>query len=267
MRTVNFELLRPGEILEEKERFPVIYMPIGPLEWHGPHLALGMDPLNAQEISRLVARKTGGVVLPTFYWGTERERSADALKSIGFNGDEWVVGMDFPANPMPSLYIPEDCFALAVREYLRLLVKLEYKLIVIINGHGADNHIKALKRLAAEFTAETESTVIYTITTFLDDEGTQDFGHATRVETSILSYFYPECVDLGTLPSKGKLNNIDFAIVDDETFRGNPNEDHTVRDDPRGASVELGKSTIENSVKVISEMVENALSKIIKEDG
>lgn len=125
-----------------------------------------MDPLNAQAISQLIAQEVGGVVLKTFYWGTERERSVDALKDIGFKGDEWVVGMDFPAHSMPSFYVPEDPFGIAVRAYLRLLVKQGYKLIVIVNGHGADNHIKTLKRLASEFTAETDSTVIYTITTF-----------------------------------------------------------------------------------------------------
>jgi len=32
MRTVRFELLRPAEIIAEKERFPVAFQPLGPLE-------------------------------------------------------------------------------------------------------------------------------------------------------------------------------------------------------------------------------------------
>ncbi|MEX2460266.1 MAG: creatininase family protein [Paenibacillaceae bacterium] len=100
---------------------------------------------------------------------------------------------------------------------------------------------------------------------FLDDKGTQDFGHATKVETSIMMHLHPECVDLGTLPPKEKpLKNIDFGIVDDQTFRGKPNGDFTVRDDPRDATPELGKATIENSVKVISEMVRTTWNKINK---
>jgi creatinine amidohydrolase len=55
MRTVRFECLRPHEILEEKERFSVAYLPIGPLEWHGPHLPIGTYPLNAEATARLVA--------------------------------------------------------------------------------------------------------------------------------------------------------------------------------------------------------------------
>lgn len=259
MRTVRFELLRPNEILAEKERFSVVYLPVGPLEWHGPHLALGMDPLNAEAISRRVAEAAGGVVLPTFYWGTERERSPQMLRNIGFKGDEWIVGMDFPKNSMPSLYASEDSFSSAMREMLRLLVLQRYRLIVIVNGHGGENHIAALRRLAAEFTATTDSTVLYTITTFLDDKGDQDFGHATTVETSILQYLHPECVDVGQLPPRGvKLKNTDFAVVDDAAFRGNPSGDFTVSNDPRDASPELGRKTVELSVKVISQMVREA---------
>jgi creatinine amidohydrolase len=256
MRQVRLELLRPQEIVEEKKRLSIVYLPVGPLEWHGPHLAVGMDPLNAEAISRLVAEKVGGVVMPTFYWGTERERSPEMLKNIGFKGNEWIVGMDFPKNIMPSFYAHEEPFAIAVREYLNILARQKYKLIVIVNGHGAENHINALTRLAKEFTAETDSTVLYTITTFLDEDGKQDFGHATKVETSILTYLHPECVGLDQLPPKEKkLFNLDYAIVDDATFRGNPTSDFSVVEDPRDAVGELGKKTVENSVRIISKMV------------
>ena len=38
MRTRKLELLRPDEILEEMWRCPVVYLPLAPLEWQGPHL-------------------------------------------------------------------------------------------------------------------------------------------------------------------------------------------------------------------------------------
>lgn len=256
MRTVNYEFLRPNEIIEEKKRFSVVYLPIGPLEWHGPHLALGMDPLNAAAISKKVAGNIGGVVMPVFYWGTERERDPKMLKNIGFDGDEWIIGMDFPANSIPSFYAKEDVFGLMVRECLSQLVKQGYKLIVIVNGHGAENHINTLIRLAKEFSNQTDSKVLYTMTTFLDDDGTQDYGHASKIETSILSYLYPDSVDLSSLPPlEKKLYNTDFAIVDDATFRGRPNLDFSVTDDPRKASREIGKQVMERSVRLISRLV------------
>ena len=61
MRTVRFELLRPGELLEEMKRFSVAYLPVGPLEWHGPHMPFGTDPLDAQAVALGIAEKIGGV--------------------------------------------------------------------------------------------------------------------------------------------------------------------------------------------------------------
>jgi len=264
MRTVRFELLRQGEILYEKKRCSIVFLPIGPLEWHGPHLPLGVDPLNAEAVSRRVAENVGGVVMPTFFWGTERERSSQMLKNIGFRGDEWVVGMDFPKNSMKSLYIAEDVFGVAVREYLRQLVLQEYKLIVIVNGHGGENHLVTLKRLAAEFTANTESTVLFTSATCLEDPG-DSFGHATRTETSIISCIYPDSVDNSTLPPDGEpLYNLDWAIVDGMTFQGFPNESFTVREDPRKANAELGKKIMDRSVEVISQTVRSKYNEISK---
>ena len=252
MRTRRFELLRPGEILAEKERNSVAYLPVGPLEWHGPHLPVGMDPLNAYAVATELAERNGGVVLPVFYWGTERERGPEMLKNIGFNGDEYIVGMDFPENNMKSLYAREDAFGAAIREYLRILVAQGYKLIVIVNGHGAENHIRTLERLAAEFTAETESRVYYTITTFLES-GKQDFGHATKTETSIMGYLYPESVDVSKLPPKGeKIKNTSHAVVDHEAFTGSPEPDFTVIHDPRDYSPGEGRKVFEHSVGVIS---------------
>ena len=55
----------------------------------------------------------------------------------------------------------------------------------------------------------------------------------------------PEGVDLAKLPDKPqKLKNVDFAIVDSETFISGGNEDFTVRYDPRDATAGMGQSII-----------------------
>jgi Uncharacterized protein, putative amidase len=256
MRTVRFELLRPGEIQEEKERCPVVYFPVSPLEWHGPHLPVGMDPLNAEAIATKLAEKNGGVVLPTLFWGTERERTPEMLKNIGFSGDEWIVGMDFPKNCMPSLYASEEVFGVTIREYLRLLVVQGYKLIVMVNGHGGENHINTLERLAREFTETTDSVVIYTFATYTVEEDKHDLGHATQRETDIMLSLHPDSVDLTTLPPKNeKLYNLDYAIVDGEAFEGNPNSDFSVEFDPRDADAKRGNTVVQHSIEIITEKI------------
>ena len=54
-------------------------------------------------------------------------------------------------------------------------------------------------------------------------------------EASRLAANYPCCVDVSNLPKRGKLRNVDFAIVDGETFDGKPTRSRTVRQrqDPR----------------------------------
>jgi creatinine amidohydrolase len=264
MRTVHFALLRPAEIVAERERIPVVYQPLGPLEWHGPHLPLGTDPLHAEAVACRVAEAAGGVVMPTLFWGTERERPLKMLRDIGFEGHEWIVGMDYPANIVQSLYSPEDIFGVVVRARLDLLVRQQYQLIVMINGHGADNHIAVLDRLAAEYTAAGPARVLHIIAFVPDPDGKYRIGHADAVETSLMMALHPESVDLEALPPLPEpLRNVEWAVVDGPTFNGQPTADHTVppESDPRrGSAADIGETVLAYSAEWIAGQVQAALS-------
>jgi creatinine amidohydrolase len=253
MRTRRLELLRPAEIVAEMRARPLVLFPLGPLEWHGPHLPLGTDPLIAQGVALAAAERVGGVVLPTFFWGSERENLPEGLRSIGFSGSEWIVGMDFPANSLKSLYAREEFFALLVRETLTVLIEQGYRLIAIVNGHGGDNHIKALDRLAAEFTARGPA-LVRNFIAWSSPGDVLDVGHADDHETSRMMYLHPETVDLSTLPPPDRpLRNVEHAIVDYLTFRGQPTPDHTTRHDPRiGTSAANGRAEIDLSAGFIA---------------
>ncbi len=252
MRTVQMEFLRPQEIVAERERRSIVYLPVGPLEWHGPAMPLGTDPLMAQEVARQAALRTGGVVMPTLFFGTERERPAQILRTKGFEDADalYVIGMDVPKNCMKSFYAREEIFALMVREHLRLLVQQGYRLIVIVNGHGAWGQKGSLARLAVEFSNETPSRVIVRMPDIRPDgEAELDYGHATLVETSTMCYLEGEHVDLAALPPRGeKLKYTDYGIADDFVFRGQRAEDDCVVYDPRDATYALGKKYVEAGV-------------------
>jgi creatinine amidohydrolase len=264
MRTVRFELLRPDEILAERGRCPVVYQPIGPLEWHGPHLPMGTDPLHAEAVARRAAEIGGGVVMPTLFWGTERERRPAMLRQIGFESGEWIVGMDFPANTVQSLYSPEDIFGVVVRARLDGLVRQGYRLIVIVNGHGAENHVAVLERLAAEYTAASPVQVLSLLAFKPEDSGEFRVGHADALETSLMMALHPESVDLSGLPAlPAPLENTRWAVVDAETFAGHPTGDHTVapHNDPRSASsAEQGAAHLDDTVSWIAGQVRAALA-------
>jgi creatinine amidohydrolase len=263
MRTVRFELLRPQEIVAERERCPVAYVPVGPLEWHSLHMPVGTDALNAGAVAWRVAERVGGVVLPTTYWGTERERPPDQVRDLGLDPEDYVVGMDFPGHMLRSLYCPEEVLALLVRELLRELVALEYKLIVIVNGHGAINHMQTLQRLSVEFTACSSACVLHAVACPTGGDFTFGFGHADVGETSAMMELYPGSVDLTELPATPEpLRVPEWGIVDGDTFRGDPTPDHTLRReaDPRlHASAAVGRRILEQTVDEIERVVRTAL--------
>src|SRR5256885_16572734 len=117
MRTVEYELMRPAEIAQARARLPLAFIPIGPLEWHGPHLPMGMDGLHAHTVAMEVARRVGGVVLPTYYLGSETGRPTDrgppSAAILGFEGTERNIGVGFPNKPVKSLNFEERHFPAA----------------------------------------------------------------------------------------------------------------------------------------------------------
>lgn len=259
MRTVQLEYLRPGEIQAEKERCSIVYLPVAPLEWHGPAMPYGTDPLIAQALARNVALRMGGVVMPTVYFGTERERPAYILEAKGFENPEsmYVVGMDVPKNSMKSYYAREDIFAITVREYLRLLVQQGYRLIVIVNAHGALGQRATLDRLATEYSNETDSRVLYHMIDINAEGFAPDFGHGTLIETSLIRYLHDEHVDLSQLPPREiGLKYTDWGIADDPVFAGIRTQGDCVVHDPRDATAELGERCFKNAVENLCRLVQ-----------
>ena len=262
MRRVEYELMRPPDIVKERDRLPIAFVPIGPLEWHGPHLPLGTDGLHAHEVAVEVARRMGGIVLPTYFVGTEtvrlNDQQAQGLAILGFEGTERVVGMDFPEFPVKSLYFEEGAFAVTVREILRLLKADRYRLIVIVNGHGAVNHQRTLRRLAAEESERPNVRVEYTMAFLPATPPFSDPGHAEKIETSLMMAMRPELVDVASLPSTDvPLRYRDYGIVDGKAFDGNPTPDFTLRReaDPRDAAPDLGRKVLNAEVDRLVEIV------------
>src|SRR5437763_10323112 len=119
MRKVEYELMTPDEVVEARDRVPVAFVPVSPIEWHGPHMPLGTDGLHAHHVALRVARELGGVVLPPLFAGTETVLQQNQLAGLGLDEDARGVGMDFPAVPARSLYVEESACGMAVREVVR----------------------------------------------------------------------------------------------------------------------------------------------------
>jgi len=266
-REVRMERLRPGQLSAEREHCPLVFVPIGPLEYHGPHLPVGMDPINATACALEACRRLGmGVVHPTLYWGTERERPDWMLESLGFAKGDWIVGMDFPAATWKSHYYREEIFALVVSQAVEMLIGTGYRVIVLVNGHGAWNQLESLERLARHYSHTTEALVVWKLAFTLDVSEKNLAGHADLFETSLMMYYQQELfggrqlVDLETLPPRTvPIRYPDFSIVDGPGFSDNPSPGRVVQTDPRDATMEKGLKVFEDTVAMYVELARQAL--------
>ena len=70
--SVLYEELTPSEFKERLEKCPVAYLPLGTLEYHGPHLPLGTDLLQGRALFTRAAEMFGGIVMPGITFGIDR---------------------------------------------------------------------------------------------------------------------------------------------------------------------------------------------------
>jgi creatinine amidohydrolase len=264
---VELELMRPGEVLEARRRAPVAWVPVSPLEWHGPHMPLGTDGLHTWHVCRRAAREVGGVVLPPLFAGTDLLRlpgeGPERLGSLGLADDARVVGMDFPGFPVRSVYFEESAFGVTVRSVVQALKLDDYRLIVLANGHGAQNQQETLNRIALEET-DARARVVY-LNVWAPPEPPQlDPGHAERNETAVMLALAGDRVRLDELPQDEPLRYVDHGIVDGPAFDGDPTPDFTVRPeaDPRGATREEGERILSREVALAADRVRVELDAI-----
>jgi creatinine amidohydrolase len=266
-RKVKFEMLRPAQLREELERCPLVFLPVAPLEYHGPHLPVGMDPLNAGLCAQEACRRLGkGVVMPTLYMGTERERPDWMLESLGFSKGDWVIGMDFPTALWKSHYYQEHLFGLVVASTVEMLISQGYKAIVIVNGHGAWNQLETLDRIAKHYSHETDAEVVWKLAFTLDVSEKNLAGHADLFETSLMLFYEKEAfageklVDLAALPPRQTpIHYKDFSVVDGPGFSEKPSPGRIVQTDPRDATAEKGRKIFDDTVAMYVALAAKAL--------
>jgi creatinine amidohydrolase len=79
MAKVRFVEMLPHELVPARTARPVAYLPLGTLEWHGGHLPYGYDGVKADALAAVFAERTGGVVMPTVWWGDHRGILAEVV--------------------------------------------------------------------------------------------------------------------------------------------------------------------------------------------
>lgn len=175
MVKVKYEELFPQEMEEIMAKTPIAYLPLGNLEWHGPHLSLGNDGLKAHEICLRAAEKTGGVVIPPTFW------------AIGGMRQPWTTRFD--ADLMERLFY-------AVFEQLS---HVGFKVAIALTGHHDVRQLHSLKKVASKFMYKSGVLVFPVPETELAWDKGYHGDHAGKWETSILWALRPDMVDLNRL--------------------------------------------------------------------
>lgn len=173
---MKYERMLPCEIEDRLRERPIAIIPWGALEWHGHHLAIGLDAIKASAIADAVADRLGAISLPPVYAGYQTMKPHRGFPHC----------VEMSAGTVGGL----------VRDYLSQLANEGFRLIVIVTGHYGSRHVDLLRfhaeQIAAEVGVRTWVLAEYEV---VQDEGyTGD--HAARWETSLLSHVALELVSL-----------------------------------------------------------------------
>lgn len=132
--SVYYAELTPTAFRARLAAAPIAYLPLGTLEWHGEHLPLGSDGLQAQGFFERLAREVGGMVLPMLFLAPDMR--------FEINGEAYY-GMDyfgFPGNDAHQLdgsayWVPDEFFAQLIAHCLTQLRRAGFR-IVVAHGHA-----------------------------------------------------------------------------------------------------------------------------------
>ena len=172
----RYEELRPDQLAGMVKRCPVAFWPLGLIEHHGWHLPVGLDGLKAAHICVRIAERTGGVVLPTMWWGS----------GGGHGGLMWTH------------YQEEEAAEAILVRTVGQLIAFGFQAILLLAGHYPwlrilNRHLPALEQEHPD--------ILFLWGTEMEIGGEVRLpgDHAAREETSYGLALFPQWVDLEAL--------------------------------------------------------------------
>jgi creatinine amidohydrolase len=174
-----------------------VFLPVGALEQHGPHLPLGTDAMLATGIAAGVAAAVGGVVAPALSYGYKSQPKC--------GGGQHFCG---------TTSLDAATLIGQVRDTIREFVRHGVERLVLVNGHyenqwflieGIDlalrecgaPHLSVMRLEYWDFCTEQTLAAIF-------PQGFPGFAleHAAVIETSLMLHLYPELVRIELIPDE-----------------------------------------------------------------
>ncbi len=272
-RKVRFEEMFPWEISAAMAEAPLCYLPLGTLEWHGEHAAVGLDALKAHAVCVLAAGRSGGLVVPPIYWSSDwREDLPDGGYLTG--GIERGERYHVPGN---MFWLRPETFHNLLLDVYEAMRRRGFRAIVVLSGHWSiDHNIAAIRATGEEFRLAHPKTGWLLLT---DQEVVPDLHypveHAAGGETSLLLAIRPDLVALDkTFETDRSLRP--YYAKEPEHLRRRSESPHKYigvnpavagsSNDPEGATVERGRMLLETIVERVADRAQALLAETTSGD-
>ena len=238
-KKIRYSDLLLHELRQKLDEKPLAYLPLGTLEQHEPHLAVGADAIQSEALMLESARRYGGIVFPPIH-------ISPGPATPVFEGpfplrrDFWDVVYDPATNVGGDTYwIPDALYGAVIDAVLAHCKRVGFR-AVFADGHGPSRRewVRELKRREEQFGLK-----LFGVTTELLKEWKSQTDHAARNETSLMLHYRPELVDMSRLPE----SRADWPVG---VGRGG--------EDPRDASAEYGRECVEASLELMITMFRDA---------
>lgn len=226
--TVRYTQLLPHQFRTRLAACAVAYLPLGTLEWHGEHMALGTDALIAEGVFVQTATQFGGIVMPPLFLGPDRIRATP---------DGYLVGMEYAESTTPArqldggcYWIPEGLFVLLLEHIVAQVARAGFR-VLVADGHGPSRRVWATH--APQWQSQYGIRLV-SVSNDIPSGWQSQIDHAARNETSLMQALYPDLVDLSQLGSDRTIYPQGVGGVD-----------------PRDASASHGAACLDQSVALL----------------
>lgn len=222
MRNPQIENMTSTEFARAIRRNPLVILPVGALEEHGPHLPLSADVLQPMALAKALAKKRGALILPPLWYGYCSS-----------------------TRPFPGTVSLEVETLLAVaRDLVADLYRNGVRKLLVLSGHAGSSHMAALREGAKRVAAAHDDLRVAVLTDYdfaydlLGKDGVpaRD-GHAGFVETSRVLAVAPRLVKGHTRvrPDWPTFHRFEIAGKPERKWRTG------VQGDPRRATAAAGR--------------------------
>jgi creatinine amidohydrolase len=216
---------------------PLLILPVGALEAHGPHLPLGADQIQAEATAAALADRLDALIAPSLTYGS----------CPGARGFPGTVSLSLASLGQVARGVLEEFARMGVRR------------ILVLSGHAERGHMAALREAGSETMRGHPKTKVVVLSDYdfvyelRGKESPAADGHAGLLETSRVMALAPEAV--GPSRPVGEYHASPFVP-------GSPTPQEwpeSVIGDTRPASVELGRKVqsyvLDRLVAVVSELL------------